>query len=122
MIIFIFFNISKAQIAFLKKELSEKEMSKIETDILREYATEVQQQLQQQEEKEQQQQRKKQQQLEKKKEPHVEKMEKQPYKEHHQPQIGGEAYFIWDQAKKKIMSFKLLMANSALIEPAIFWA
>ena len=85
---------SKAQIALLRKELSEKEMSKYEVDILRIFATQVQQRLQRLEEKEEQQQLKKQELLKK-------KMEQQQHKEHQLPHFDGEAEFLQHQQGKE---------------------
>ena len=93
---------SKAQIAFLQKELCKEEMSKHEADVLSVFATQVQQQLQQQEETVQQQQLRKKElwQLKEKEEQDGEQMEQQQCKEHQQPQFDGEAYFIQDQEEK----------------------
>ena len=82
----------KAQIAFLRKELSEKEMPKYEVDILSIFATQVQQRLQQQEEKEKQLQLKKLEQLYiMEKMEHVEQIELQRHKELKPPHFDCEA-------------------------------
>ena len=90
---------SKAQIAFLRKELSEKEMPRYEVDILSIFATQVQQRLQQQEEKEKQLLLiKKQKQLMEEKEQRVEQ------KEHQQPRFRGEAkFFNINKGKNNLM-------------------
>ena len=92
---------SKAQIALLRKELSEKAMPKPEASILSLYFTQVQQRLQQQEEKEQQHQLKenelqqqlkeKEQKLKEKEELLVEEMEQQRNKKYQKPRFDGEA-------------------------------
>ena len=113
---------SKAQIAFLRKELSEKEMSKHEADILSVFVIQVQQQLQQQEEKVQHRQLKKEEQLKKKGQQQLKDREQQPepkrkekglkenedegveqeqYKEHKQANFDGEAHFIQHQERKE---------------------